>query len=166
MKDDESILASARAILVRYLGQKGMRRTPERFAILEKAFSFEGHFYADTLWEAMEQNGYHVSLSTVYSAVKLLTESGLLRRHQFGDQPAQYERVVPDAPSSHYHLVCSSCGRVREVKDAETLRMLDARRYPTFQPSYCVVYVYGLCSRCLKKQRKLEREKASERTKS
>ncbi len=159
MKDDERILADVRATLVRYLRQKGMRRTPERFAILDKIFATDGHFYADTLWEVLEADGYHVSLSTVYSTLKLMIDAGLLRRHQFGDQPAQFERVLPDSPSSHYHLVCSLCGRVREVKDNDTLSQIGQRRYPTFQPSYCVVYVYGLCSRCLKRQRRQERQR-------
>ena len=43
MKDDERILADVRATLVRYLRQKGMRRTPERFAILDKIFATDGH---------------------------------------------------------------------------------------------------------------------------
>ena len=57
-------------------------------------FSSDAHFYVDALHEALEMEGYHVSLSTVYSAIQLFMEAGLVRRHQFGNQPAQYERVL------------------------------------------------------------------------
>ena len=62
MKDDEDILTAARASLVRYLRHKGMRRTPERFAILEKIFLTDSHFYAESLRDVLEADGYHVSL--------------------------------------------------------------------------------------------------------
>lgn len=159
MKDDEDILTVARASLVRYLRHKGMRRTPERFAILEKIFLTDSHFYAESLRDVLEADGYHVSLSTVYSNVKLMIDAGLVRKHQFADQPAQYERVVPDRRESHYHLVCRDCGKVREVKDDETLGHLGRKRYPTFTAEYCAVYVYGLCSRCQRRQRREERER-------
>lgn len=116
MKDDK-VLNPARTALSQYLKEKKMRRTPERFAILEKVFSTDAHFYVDALHEALDMEGYHVSLSTVYSTVQLFLEAGLVRRHQFGNQPAQYERVLQGMTESHHHLVCTACGRVRPVKD-------------------------------------------------
>ena len=154
MKDDGNILAAARETLTQYLRQRGMRRTPERLAILERVFSADGHLYAESVMEAMEAGGYHVSLSTVYATLRLLGEAGLVRRHQFGDQPAQYERVLPDGRTGHFHLVCTVCGRIREVKDEGVLQQLARRRYPNFQPTYPAVYVYGLCSRCQRRLRK------------
>lgn len=157
MKDDK-VLNPARAALSQYLKEKKMRRTPERFAILEKVFSTDAHFYVDVLHEAMELEGYHVSLSTVYATVQLLIDAGLVRRHQFPNQPAQYERVLQGVTENHHHLVCTSCGRVKAVKDPELADRISSLRYPTFRTEFFSLYVYGLCSRC---QKRLRKEKAT-----
>lgn len=135
MKDDK-VLNPARAALSQYLKEKKMRRTPERFAILEKVFSTDAHFYVDVLHEAMELEGYHVSLSTVYATVQLLIDAGLVRRHQFPNQPAQYERVLQGVTENHHHLVCTSCGRVKAVKDPELADRISSLRYPTFRTEF------------------------------
>ena len=151
--NDDKILTTARATLTAFLRDKKMRRTPERYAILEKVFSTDAHFYVDMLHEAMEMEGYHVSLSTVYATIQLFNEAGLVRRHQFGNQPAQYERVVQDDHENHLHLVCSSCGRVRAMKDADLIDRINSLRYPTFRTEYFSLYLYGICSRCQKRLR-------------
>lgn len=89
----DKLFLPAKTALDKYLKANGMRRTPERYAILEKVFSTDAHFYVDALHEALTLDGMHLSLSTVYAAVQLFLEAGLVRRHQFGNQPAQYERV-------------------------------------------------------------------------
>lgn len=148
---EEKLLIPARKKLTEYLHSKGMRLTPERFAILERVFLTDEHFYVDALHEAMELEGYHVSLSTVYNAMLLFQEAGLVRRHQFPDQPAQYERVVVGSEASHHHLVCSFCGKVKEVKGSSLIDALGAQCYQGFTPEYVALYVYGLCSRCKKR---------------
>lgn len=154
MKDDK-LLTTVRHKLEEYLAAHRMRRTQERFAILEKIFSSGDHFYADTLCEAMELEGYRVSRSTIYETMQLFVEAGLVRRHQFDNQPAQYERIVPDGSKNHLHLVCSVCGRVRELREhggIETALM--ERKYAGFKPDNCVVYIYGICGRCQRLKKK------------
>lgn len=150
---DEKLHNPAREALSAYLKEKRMRHTPERFAILERVFSTDAHFYIDALHEAMELEGYHVSLSTVYATIQLFVEAGLVRRHQFGNQPAQYERVLQGVTENHHHLVCTSCGRVRAVKDAELATRIEGLRYSNFRTDFFSLYVYGLCSRCQRRQR-------------
>lgn len=153
---------------MQYLREKGMRRTPERAAVLERLFSDDRHFHADELRDIMEKDGYHVSLSTVYSTLKVLVEAGLARMHRFGgEQPAQYERVAPDSAAGHYHLVCTSCGRVSEVSDSSlSLRQITRRHYSSFEPAYCMVYVYGTCYRCLKRLRREQRRRLDKSAKT
>ena len=146
-------------LFTRYLAEKKLRKTEERYAILEKVFSTDAHFYVDALHEALTLDGMHLSLSTVYSAVQLFLEAGLVRRHQFGNQPAQYERVPQGASESHLHLVCTSCGRVRAVRNPQLMAELGALKYPTFKTEFFALYVYGLCSWC---QKRLKREKAAQ----
>ena len=152
--DNDKLLNPAQMALTEFLKEHKMRRTPERYAILEKVFSTDAHFYVDALHEALEMEGYHVSLSTVYSTIQLFLEAGLVRRHQFGNQPAQYERALQGSAESHHHLVCKACGRVRAIKDPELMEKISSLRYPTFKTEFFTLYVYGLCSRCQKRLRK------------
>ena len=55
--NDDKLLNPARVALTSFLKERKMRRTPERYAILEKVFSTDAHFYVDALHEAMEIEG-------------------------------------------------------------------------------------------------------------
>lgn len=157
---DEKLLPIARETLERYLKAHGLRRTPERFALLERFFSSADHFYVDVLCEAMELEGYHVSKSTAYATMQLFLDAGLVRRHQFGNQPAQYERSLPGNTRSHLHLVCSVCGRVREVRDASLTASMCNRSYAGFKAESCALYVYGVCGRCQRRKSKTNKNQS------
>lgn len=99
----------------------------------------------------LDADGYHVSRATVYNTMEILVDAGLVRRHNFGSTPAQYEKVA--GITNHHHLVCTQCGKVREVKDAEIDRLLSSKRYTSFHPAYADLYIYGVCSRCARRPR-------------
>ena len=89
MSDDRQINAAV-ATFSRFLEENGLRKTPERFAILDKAFSLNSHFSIDALYHAVVDSGYHVSRTTIYNTVEVLVSAGILLRHNFANQPAQY----------------------------------------------------------------------------
>lgn len=152
---DNKLKISAREALTAYLKSKRLRKTPERYAILDRVFDMVEHFHIETLREQMDRESYHVSRATLYNTMQLLVEAGLVRRHQFENQPAQYEKVVGQPIGNHHHLICRRCGKVKEVKDPEMVKMLESRRYRTFYTEFFALYVYGTCSTC---QRKMRRE--------
>lgn len=129
-----------------YLAEKQLRKTPERFALLDKALSLTGHFGADALYESMEASGYHVSRATIYSTLELLVDCGLLNRHLFGSRKTCFEVAL----GSHFHLVCNACGKIREIEE-EQLSHLDRDVLDGFKPTYCSTMVYGICSECATK---------------
>ena len=149
---DDKLKTSARASFTEYLHSKKLRRTPERYAILDRICELSEHFYVESLHSKLEQNGFHVSKATVYNTMELLVDCGLVRRHQFNNQPAQYERVT--GPGNHHHLICTQCGKMTEMKDPDLMKAMNSRRYPTFTATYFAIYVYGVCSRCQRKNKK------------
>ena len=154
---DEKSKTAARVALTQYIHSKKLRRTPERYTILDKIFDIEEHFSIDMLYSALKQDGYHVSKATLYNSVQLFVECGLLRKHQFDGKSAQFERVT--GVGNHHHLICTQCGRIKEVKDIALLNMLNAKRYPTFHTAYFALYVYGICSRCQRKNKNKKKVK-------
>lgn len=151
MSDDKSKTAII-GQLTQYMIQHKLRKTPERYAILEKVMDMDSHFLIDTLYSALESDGYHVSRATVYNTMELLVEAGLVRRHIFGTKIAQYEKIV--GPTNHHHLVCSHCGRVRDIKDSALDALIASRHFTRFQPAYVDLSIYGICSKCQQKKRK------------
>ena len=137
---------SVRQKLAQFLESRKMRKTSERFTILDKIYSSSAHVEVVALHNAMLSDGYRVSIATVYNTLNLLVEAGLVRRINLGDGVARYERIT--ATNNHHHLICTRCGKVKEMKAVELVGDLLSRKPRSFEPAYFTLYIYGLCSRC------------------
>ena len=128
------------------------RKTPERFAILNKILSFNSVFSIEKLCFELENESYHVSKATVYNNVDLLVEAGILRKLFIdGFHSAQYEKI---SAVQHTLLVCTQCSKIKSVKDEPLLGYMNAKKYNAFQTSYYSMCVYGVCNACARKLKK------------
>lgn len=133
-----------------YLDEHGMRRTAERYAILNHIMDINGHFTVEELQQLIEADGFRVSRSTVYNTVELLMDAKMLRRHVFEGMQAQYERIT----LPHTHLICTMCGKVKEVRDPNFAAFMNARRFNAFNTDHYSLYVYGVCNTCARKSKR------------
>jgi len=114
-KKDDSIISQVMTIFSAHLESNGLRKTPERFAILEEIYRRSDHFDAEALYIHMKTKNYRVSRATVYNTLELLVVCDLVKKHQFGKNLAQYEKSY--GYKQHDHLICVDCGKVLEFCD-------------------------------------------------
>ena len=134
-----------KSTLTGYLEEKNLRKTPERFAILEEIYSVDGHFDVEALYVGMKNKNYHVSRATVYNTLEILLECNLVKKHQFGKNQAQYEKS--DSRGQHDHLICTHCHRITEFCDprVQTIQKTIADIYGFTVKDHALNF-YGECN--------------------
>jgi len=99
-----------------FLVSRGLRKTTQRDAIIEAAFSTDRHYTADELLDMSRKAEPTVSRATVYRTLPILVDSGLLRELDLGQGRKVYDPNFVDHPH-HNHLICLDCKSIHEFED-------------------------------------------------
>ena len=161
-KDD--IHKEARAILTRHIEELKMRKTPERFVILDVVMNMQGHHSVDEILKMMPED-FPVSRPTIYSTMEILEELKIVQSHHIG-HATLYERAFGVKP--HHHYICTSCGMINDLVDKQIDYVLGNAKTPRFSKEIGTAYIFGLCSTCKavinKRKKKEEKERMANMT--
>jgi len=138
---------TVRQLFSNYMEENGLRKTPERFAILEEIYSREDHFDAEKLYIDMKSKNFRVSRATVYNTLDVLVKCKLVTKHQFDSGNALYERAY--GFRQHDHLICKECGKIVEFCDPRIHGITSmVGELMHFDITEHKLILYGVCSSC------------------
>jgi Fur family ferric uptake transcriptional regulator len=121
----------------------GHRITPSRVAVIAAVLAQGGHFSVDDILRKAD----NVGRATVFRTMRLLTDLDILCRVLLEDGSMHYR--VSRRGDHHHHLVCVSCGNVRELEDCaigDLVRELAAATEYDIEGHW--LEFYGRCASC------------------
>jgi Fur family transcriptional regulator, ferric uptake regulator len=160
-KADERLVERGLERLRDVVRQKELKRSTIRERVARVALSQSGHFTIEELYRMARDAGVSgVHLATVYRAIPILVEAGIIEARVQGPGDSQlFERAFER--EHHDHLVCTRCGTIVEFY-SETLETLQREIAEThgFRLDAHLHELRGLCRACLKAE-KVASEKKS-----
>lgn len=130
-----------------YLRDNNLPVTAQRLTIAEVVLGSDRHLSVDEVIRAVISRGTSIGTATVYRTLDVLVRSGLVVERDFGEGFKRYEPARGDP--HHEHLVCTSCGRVVEIRDEQLGRMTAsmAESHGFRRDSHRLV-ISGVCGEC------------------
>jgi Fur family ferric uptake transcriptional regulator len=134
-----------------FLHGQSRRATGIREEIIGAAMACRGHFDVDDLVQKLRKRGSGVSRASVYRALPLLVEAGIVEPTVSPGDRQRYE--IRGAREHHDHLVCDECGTVVEFQFEafEVLQREVAAKYG-FSLTGHSHQLFGTCPKCQKKK--------------
>src|SRR3954453_4150707 len=131
--------------LATVLRDRGQRVTPQRLVINRALRELDRHVTAEEVLASVADRLPNVSPPTVYSALELFEDLGLV--HRIG--VSQGALLFDPRPEPHDHMVCDNCGKVEDLHaGVELARALDRAQRGGFTPRRAEVRINGLCRDC------------------
>lgn len=130
--------------VVQALKQRGLRVTPQRYAVYANLLHRTDHPTVDQLMTDLNQDFPVSSQATVYNSLKTLLDAGLIREVLLEEGVSRYDANT----DPHHHFQCRSCGAIEDVpwNTFPTLDMGTLRA--GLQPERYEVTVIGYCEDC------------------
>ncbi len=123
----------------------GRKITAQRQSVFKALEGDVTHPSAERVHERVRREMPNVSLKTVYQTLNDLADLGAIAVLDVGTGSARFD---PNVETTHHHLVCRSCGKVRDVAaDLPGLRV-SRRATQGFEVESAEVVFRGLCDGC------------------
>lgn len=148
MADPRSGTTDVDSVVALRLRQVGQRLTPRRRSLLRILRSAVRPL---TIHEILDR-GSGLAMSSAYRNLTVLEHAGVVNRVITKEDFGRYE-LAEELTEHHHHLVCSSCGLVRDlVSDVDAERLMNVAMHRAteqgFTPATHRLDIVGLCAEC------------------
>jgi Fur family ferric uptake transcriptional regulator len=103
--------------------EKNIKLTENRKIIARVISNSKNHPDIEEVYHESCRVNPKIGIATVYRAVKMFEEEGIIQKHDFGEGKARYEEVNED--DHHDHLIDISTGKVVEFFDKNLENLKD-----------------------------------------
>jgi Fur family transcriptional regulator, iron response regulator len=118
--------------LRRFLKARGINPSPQRLAVARYVLYTNQHPSADKVWANAKKLLPGISKASVYNALSLFVQKGLLRRYAVSGGGVVFDANIPN----HHHFIELDSGRIHDlpwdslaVSGIESLRDFEVREY-------------------------------------
>ena len=114
------------------------------------------HLFADDIYESLRAKGEKVGRTTVYRQLERLVNEGQVRR-TVGERGGNCYSYIVDGCHEHYHMVCTQCGKLSHLSCDHVEELFHhIKSEHGFIINPCQTTLYGLCSACLRQEKRKE----------
>ena len=100
------------AAIKQSLEGKGLRCTPQRFAVMAFLTECHRHPTAAEIFEAVNRVDPRSSRATTYNNLRDLVQAGLVREVAAEGRAARFDA----RGTQHHHFICDQCGNVEDLE--------------------------------------------------
>lgn len=133
-----------RDAIVQTLKSKGLRVTPQRFAVYANLLSRQDHPTAEQILADLNEDAPRSSQAALYGALQALQGVGLIREVLLEAGVCRYDAKV----DPHHHFRCRCCGTIADVPWTTFLPLDLSGLSPHIKAEGYEVTVQGLCGQC------------------
>ena len=127
------------------LRRSGYTLTSQRRAVLEALEETKGHPSAEDIYLMVKKKNPRVALGTVYQALSVLEEVGVIGSKHWSESPTRYDLNV----EPHLDIRCAGCGEVSEIPGVELGDLEeDIRNNTSYEVTRAMMVIEGLCPAC------------------
>ena len=123
----------------------GRKVTPQRQCIFRVLQGDVSHPTAEAVYAAARTHMETISLKTVYQTLHELASMGEIAPLDLGTGTTRFD---PNVEGFHHHLVCRSCGKVRDLHVDFSGVTVPAGAEDGFEVSGAEVIFRGICAEC------------------
>jgi Fur family transcriptional regulator, ferric uptake regulator len=125
--------------------RSGYTLTSQRRAVLEALKEAQGHPSAEDIYLIVKKKNPRVALGTVYQALSVLEEIGVVGTKHWSESPTRYDLNV----EPHLDIRCAGCGEVSEIPGVELGELeMSIRDNTPYEVTRTTMVIEGLCPSC------------------
>ncbi|HET7478297.1 MAG TPA: transcriptional repressor [Rubrobacteraceae bacterium] len=125
--------------------KSGYTLTSQRRAVLEALEASSGHPSAEDVYLIVKRKNPRVALGTVYQALSVLEEIGVIGSKHWNESPTRYDLNV----EPHLDIRCGHCGEVAEIPGVSLDGLENQIKENTsYEVTSATLVVEGVCPRC------------------
>jgi Fur family peroxide stress response transcriptional regulator len=121
----------------------GLRRTPQRYAVMAFLMEHRGHPTAAEIFEAVNRVDPRSSRATTYNNLRDLVRAGLVREVAVEGRAARFDAKG----MRHHHFICDRCGNVEDIEWYDVPQPASGSLGKRILRE-CELIFRGLCKKC------------------